>query len=771
MSYINLNQSIGQHLPSIANTLTNYFDKQGARKDVEGQRLREEQEGQLQNTLTNLQIKANNTLGDDGKPISVSQLLKQDDEAFNQFLAVSSVATRDLMGGMNNRELVDFQGGLTPFQLEDGSYALRIRRKDGEDGIITRGATDNPDDPAEVFSRDELVDQVMKPAIYKRGVDNMAANMETMLGGVDMEEVGGGPPELVLYDKDNNVIPRDSELYQEFSTQLGALSQTTEVDIADAVSGFNNTLISRQQPTEESASPEPQTGPAPAGTSTAYDLSAPPPIAAGTAGPDPRQNVDFLSVPLNLQSSGQPEYIDELEDIIAGAPGGRGQNMPGAPQPEPQTGPPLGAAGGRGQNTPGAPQPEPQTGPAPAGGRGQNTPGAPQPEPQTGPAPAGLQEPTGEALDREKIAEYRADQARTEASRTERDSSLRDRYNNRSRRPPLNRPQRPPLGTSAADNELDTNEELPEATAAETAETLQQPGKVELPGGQQISKAIIRRNPSRLVANPKYTLAQQAAATALFYKSQGKVMPAAMLERFMNRNDPDWLRERDLRLTKAELDMEIAQRRLAGVGLDNRIKLARLGAPSESQSESQKDALKRNGEAVEGYFDNWVSAMAPRLGERIYQGDGSSSAAREGRVEQLARESIASNELVLRNLIGIPFTRPTEGSSTSGIPAYERMTMNQTIAMTNMLESVIRYHGSVSEDPWFGAPEYTDSRGQLDFSKLPAANSTQVEANARLSDNFAEIAAALDRERGINIFAPDGLQQYYDYYAQTASQQ
>ena len=255
MSYINLNQSIGQQLPSIANTLTNYFDKQGARKDVEGQRLREEQEGQLQNTLTNLQIKANNTLGDDGKPISVSQLLKQDDEAFNQFLAVSSVATRDLMGGMTNRELVDFQGGLTPFQLEDGSYALRIRRKDGEDGIITRGATDNPDDPAEVFSRDELVDEVMKPAIYKRGVDNMAANMETMLGGVDMQEVGGGPPEMVLYDKDNNVISRDSELYQEFSTQLGALSQTTEVDIADAVSGFNKTLLSRQQPTEESASP------------------------------------------------------------------------------------------------------------------------------------------------------------------------------------------------------------------------------------------------------------------------------------------------------------------------------------------------------------------------------------------------------------------------------------------------------------------------------------------------------------------------------------
>ena len=713
MSYINLNQSIGQHLPSIANTLTNHFDKQAARKDVEGQRLREEQEGQLQNTLTNLQIKANNTLGDDGKPISVSQLLKQDDGAFNQFLTVSAVATRDLMGGMNNRELVDFQGGLTPFQLEDGSYALRIRRKDGEDGIITRGATDNPDDPAEVFSRDEVVDQVMKPAIYKRGVDNMAANMETMLGGVDMEEVGGGPPELVLYDKDNNVIPRDSELYQEFSTQLGALSQTTEVDIADAVSGFNNTLISRQQPTEESASPEPQTGPAPAGTSTAYDLSAPPPIAADTAGPDPRQNVDFRSVPLNLQSSGQPEYIDELEAINAGA----------------------------------------------AGGRGQNTPGAPQPEPQTGPAPAGLQDPTGEALGREKIAEYRADQARMEASRTERDSSQRDRYNNRS--------QRAPLGTSAADNELDTNEELPETTAAETTETLQEPGKVELPGGQQISKAIIRRNPSRLVANPKYTLAQQATATALFYKSQGKSMPPAMLERFMNRNDPDWLRERDLRLTKAELDMEIAQQRLASAGLDNQIKLAGLGAPSESQ----KDALKRNGEAVEGYFDNWVSAMAPRLGERIYQGDGSSAAAREGRVEQLARESIASNELVLRNLIGIPFTRPTEGSSTSGIPAYERMTMNQTIAMTNMLESVIRYHGSVSEDPWFGAPEYTDSRGQLDFSKLPAANSTQVEANARLSDNFAEIAAALDRERGINIFAPDGLQQYYDYYAQTASQQ
>ena len=713
MSYINLNQSIGQHLPSIANTLTNYFDKQGARKDVEGQRLREEQEGQLQNTLTNLQIKANNTLGDDGKPISVSQLLKQDDEAFNQFLAVSSVATRDLMGGMNNRELVDFQGGLTPFQLEDGSYALRIRRKDGEDGIITRGATDNPDDPAEVFSRDELVDQVMKPAIYKRGVDNMAANMETMLGGVDMQEVGGGPPELVLYDKDNNVIPRDSELYQEFSTQLGALSQTTEVDIADAVSGFNKTLLSRQQPTEESASPGPQPAAAPAGTSTAYDLSAPPPIAADTAGPDPRQNVDFRSVPLNLQSSGQPEYIDELEAINAGA----------------------------------------------AGGRGQNTPGAPQPEPQTGPAPAGLQDPTGEALGREKIAEYRADQARMEASRTERDSSQRDRYNNRS--------QRAPLGTSAADNELDTNEELPETTAAETTETLQEPGKVELPGGQQISKAIIRRNPSRLVANPKYTLAQQATATALFYKSQGKSMPAAMLERFMNRNDPDWLRERDLRLTKAELDMEIAQQRLASAGLDNQIKLAGLGAPSESQ----KDALKRNGEAVEGYFDNWVSAMAPRLGERIYQGDGSSAAAREGRVEQLARESIASNELVLRNLIGIPFTRPTEGSSASGIPDYERMTMNQTIAMTNMLDSVIRYHGTVSEDPWFGAPEYTDSRGQLDFGKLPAANSTQVEANARLSDNFAEIAAALDRERGINIFAPGGLQQYYDYYAQTAGQQ
>jgi len=296
---------------------------------------------------------------------------------------------------------------------------------------------------------------------------------------------------------------------------------------------------------------------------------------------------------------------------------------------------------------------------------------------------------------------------------------------------------------------------------------LQEPGKVELPGGQQISKAIIRRNPSRLVANPKYTLAQQATATALFYKSQGKSMPPAMLERFMNRNDPDWLRERDLRLTKAELDMEIAQQRLAGVGLDNQIKLAGLGAPSESQ----KDALKRNGEAVEGYFDNWVSAMAPRLGERIYQGDGSSAAAREGRVEQLARESIASNELVLRNLIGIPFTRPTEGSSTSGIPDYERMTMNQTIAMTNMLDSVIRNHGTVSEDPWWGAPEYNDSRGQLDFGKLPAANSTQVEANARLSDNFAEIAAALDRERGINIFAPDGLQQYYDYYAQTAGQQ
>ena len=713
MSYTNLNQSIGQHLPSIANTLTNYFDKQGARKDVEGQRLREEQEGQLQNTLTNLQIKANNTLGDDGKPISVSQLLKQDDEAFNQFLAVSSVATRDLMGGMNNRELVDFQGGLTPFQLEDGSYALRIRRKDGEDGIITRGATDNPDDPAEVFSRDELVDQVMKPAIYKRGVDNMAANMETMLGGVDMQEVGGGPPELVLYDKDNNVIPRDSELYQEFSTQLGALSQTTEVDIADAVSGFNKTLLSRQQPTEESASPGPQPAAAPAGTSTAYDLSAPPPIAADTAGPDPRQNVDFRSVPLNLQSSGQPEYIDELEAINEGA----------------------------------------------VGGRGQNTPGAPQPEPQTGPAPAGLQDPTGEALGREKIAEYRADQARMDASRAERDSSQRDRYNNRS--------QRAPLGTSAADNELDTNEELPETTAAETTETLQEPGKVELPGGQQISKAIIRRNPSRLVANPKYTLAQQATATALFYKSQGKSMPAAMLERFMNRNDPDWLRERDLRLTKAELDMEIAQQRLASAGLDNQIKLAGLGAPSESQ----KDALKRNGEAVEGYFDNWVSAMAPRLGERIYQGDGSSAAAREGRVEQLARESIASNELVLRNLIGIPFTRPTEGSSASGIPDYERMTMNQTIAMTNMLDSVIRYHGTVSEDPWFGAPEYTDSRGQLDFGKLPAANSTQVEANARLSDNFTEIAAALDRERGINIFAPDGLQQYYDYYAQTAGQQ
>ena len=678
MSYINLNQSIGQQLPSIANTLTNYFDKQGARKDVEGQRLREEQEGQLQNTLTNLQIKANNTLGDDGKPISVSQLLKQDDEAFNQFLAVSSVATRDLMGGMTNRELVDFQGGLTPFQLEDGSYALRIRRKDGEDGIITRGATDNPDDPAEVFSRDELVDEVMKPAIYKRGVDNMAANMETMLGGVDMQEVGGGPPEMVLYDKDNNVISRDSELYQEFSTQLGALSQTTEVGIADAVSGFNKTLLSRQQPTEESASPGSQPAAAPAGTSTAYDLSAPPPIAAYTAGPDPRQNVDFRSVPLNLQSSGQPEYIDELEAINAGAAGGRGQNTPGAPQPEPQT---------------------------------------------------------------------------------ERDSSQRDRYNNRS--------QRPPLGTSAADTELDTNEELPETTAAETAETLQQPGKVELPGGQQISKAIIRRNPSRLVANPKYTLAQQATATALFYKSQGKSMPPAMLERFMNRNDPDWLRERDLRLTKAELDMEIAQQRLAGVGLDNQIKLAGLGAPSESQ----KDALKRNGEAVEGYFDNWVSAMAPRLGERIYQGDGSSAAAREGRVEQLARESIASNELVLRNLIGIPFTRPTEGSSTSGIPDYERMTMNQTIAMTNMLDSVIRNHGTVSEDPWWGAPEYTDSRGQLDFGKLPAANSTQVEANARLSDNFAEIAAALDRERGINIFAPGGLQQYYDYYAQTAGQQ
>ena len=713
MSYINLNQSIGQQLPSIANTLTNYFDKQGARKDVEGQRLREEQEGQLQNTLTNLQIKANNTLGDDGKPISVSQLLKQDDEAFNQFLAVSSVATRDLMGGMTNRELVDFQGGLTPFQLEDGSYALRIRRKDGEDGIITRGATDNPDDPAEVFSRDELVDEVMKPAIYKRGVDNMAANMETMLGGVDMQEVGGGPPEMVLYDKDNNVISRDSELYQEFSTQLGALSQTTEVGIADAVSGFNKTLLSRQQPTEESASPGSQPAAAPAGTSTAYDLSAPPPIAAYTAGPDPRQNVDFRSVPLNLQSSGQPEYIDELEAINAGA----------------------------------------------AGGRGQNTPGAPQPEPQTGPAPAGLQDPTGEALGREKIAEYRADQARMEASRTERDSSQRGRYNNRS--------QRAPLGTSAADTELDTNEELPETTAAETAETLQQPGKVELPGGQQISKAIIRRNPSRLVANPKYTLAQQATATALFYKSQGKAMPAAMLERFMNRNDPDWLRERDLRLTKAELDMEIAQQRLAGVGLDNQIKLAGLGAPSESQ----KDALKRNGEAVEGYFDNWVSAMAPRLGERIYQGDGSSAAAREGRVEQLARESIASNELVLRNLIGIPFTRPTEGSSTSGIPDYERMTMNQTIAMTNMLDSVIRNHGTVSEDPWWGAPEYTDSRGQLDFGKLPAANSTQVEANARLSDNFAEIAAALDRERGINIFAPGGLQQYYDYYAQTAGQQ
>ena len=713
MSYINLNQSIGQQLPSIANTLTNYFDKQGARKDVEGQRLREEQEGQLQNTLTNLQIKANNTLGDDGKPISVSQLLKQDDEAFNQFLAVSPVATRDLMGGMTNRELVDFQGGLTPFQLEDGSYALRIRRKDGEDGIITRGATDNPDDPAEVFSRDELVDQVMKPAIYKRGVDDMAANMETMLGGVDMQEVGGGPPEMVLYDKDNNVIPRDSELYQEFSTQLGALSQTTEVDIADAVSGFNKTLLSRQQPTEESASPEPQPAAAPAGTSTAYDLSAPPPIAADTAGPDPRQNVDFRSVPLNLQSSGQPEYIDELEAINAGA----------------------------------------------AGGRGQNTPGAPQPEPQTGPALAGLQDPTGEALGREKIAEYQADQARMEASRTERDSSQRGRYNNRS--------QRAPLGTSAADTELDTNEELPETTAAETTETLQEPGKVELPGGQQISKAIIRRNPSRLVANPKYTLAQQATATALFYKSQGKSMPPAMLERFMNRNDPDWLRERDLRLTKAELDMEIAQQRLAGVGLDNQIKLAGLGAPSESQ----KDALKRNGEAVEGYFDNWVSAMAPRLGERIYQGDGSSAAAREGRVEQLARESIASNELVLRNLIGIPFTRPTEGSSTSGIPDYERMTMNQTIAMTNMLDSVIKNHGTVSEDPWWGAPEYTDSRGQLDFGKLPAANSTQVEANARLSDNFAEIAAALDRERGINIFAPDGLQQYYDYYAQTAGQQ
>jgi hypothetical protein len=370
-----------------------------------------------------------------------------------------------------------------------------------------------------------------------------------------------------------------------------------------------------------------------------------------------------------------------------------------------------------------------------------------------------LQDPTGEALGRENIAEYRADQARMEASRTERDSSQRGRYNNRS--------QRAPLGTSAADTELDTNEELPETTAAETAETLQQPGKVELPGGQQISKAIIRRNPSRLVANPKYTLAQQATATALFYKSQGKAMPAAMLERFMNRNDPDWLRERDLRLTKAELDMEIAQQRLAGAGLDNQIKLAGLGAPSESQ----KDALKRNGEAVEGYFDNWVSAMAPRLGERIYQGDGSSAAAREGRVEQLARESIASNELVLRNLIGIPFTRPTEGSSTSGIPDYERMTMNQTIAMTNMLDSVIRNHGTVSEDPWWGAPEYTDSRGQLDFGKLPAANSTQVEANARLSDNFAEIAAALDRERGINIFAPDGLQQYYDYYAQTAGQQ
>ena len=706
-NYVGLQQGIGAHLPSIANTLSNHFRFQAAQKDKEGADLRQREEEQFGHVLMNLQAEANK------RNTSVTDLLKQDDAAFQTFMSVAPVATRDALK-MTNRELVDWRGGLEPFEVNPGQYALAVRRKDGGTGVITRGGTDGDDDPAEVYDRAGLVDQIFKPAIVKRGLNNLTEVVDVALGGIEFVNTPNGPT-LSLTDANNNPIPQNSEVYKRVAGQVQQISQATQTD-PQTVVGMANRALAESKGARGGGSGGGSGGLGDIPNNPMAFPGATRPMERGVAEADADNDAsvrmnglgDFYS-PFNRSSP--REVLDNAgitaERMQPNAAGQRVESALDSVNSAPRT-----AWDGF---TQWASDRKPYKTNEEARANGW-----------TIDFPEQVFKPTfenilGKGEDGEATSKWL--------------------------------PKTPATSVSA-DSQFDDSEpvssDLQQMFSGE-ADPLAGTGKVPLSGDATIGKGVLRQNPARVISNPKYTLAQQATATALFYKSTTGTIPANLLELFRPKSTNMTL-EDQLKLAKSMVDLERAR---VGLQQDRQ----KLKAEEGKVDKDQEDKIAENNAA---FLDSGLESLLPKLRDPAYS-ENEDAAIAKAKYQFTA--TVSKHAAFLANRLGIPF-------DSHGSIDMSKTTIPQLTVLMQMVFPSITYDGQVEKGGWFTADQVKDQFGQMDLSMLPASDPRISQVNARLDqlrredpENFGRMVSAYIYRDGEQFWL-DSL--YQDVAAGTA---
>lgn len=728
-------------VPNILNTVTNHFDQQRASKrhteqmdlanrkvdlaeremdTKDGQQRYAEDRAAMETLSTNLENEAIQA----GMP--TSQYMRQPEVAAKYaplFAPHLNSVTRRQSGDAYG-ELLDSTQGLNPQQLEDGSWGIFATRKDGKPGVITQNRTDADDDPVQSMNDVEFLDQFVTPTLFKTRLDDVIGNSEVMLG-----ERG----DLVVLDDSGQPDPGRSNVANQTVQQASERSGQPAPELAQ---GYTN---SRAQDTAPPPAAEAPASEAPA--SEAPTLEAPAteqaPVDHGEQFPGltDQQLQDGFAHSLEPGEFNQLKALNErvrsgeanpreraaLVELVFG----EGEVDPAAEQlasadPADSVVNPPRLPEEQSVETPAAEVPEAPASPPAQSYEGsiaspRNRGRAPHPIPDRQDPP-----PTADSW-REQLTQEQ--QQTSQQTPQQAEEQFTDRNN---------------LGVS---EETTIPEDVNEA--AQNPERLAQPGRT---GGVTNSQIVN----GRAVGNPRYSLAQQMAAEALFYKHHTGSVPANLVQRYQQMAagpDPEKL----LKLRGAELANEKASIELARSQLKFNEEWGEANKDPSVMTDDEKTA--RRDHRME-QWDNIADAFSEERNRRAKIGGMETNERSPEEMRQHMQEWVVSNGPLLANLGLVGFE--------DGNVSWEQMTDVGQEYVRNMMRTAILKDG-VYDRPsswWRPAATSASMRDEVDFTALP------VPTGAPNSDRMRQANTMLNELRRDDPERFQALAQHYDQKGQ-----